>query len=388
LSSPEPIRHGGDDHVTHNDVESTPVRPFRTGTTYRLRDLTLVLSTRWHPDTEAWIRHSESWIGHLLTDAAPQDRPLLKISADDAVLWACVCYPETVDAARMLDIVRMAILYVVIDDCIYTSFMTDGQIGVLINEFATAVADPDQEPTTFTGRFLVQTWREMSTRMPQGLRARWINATEDYMRGTAAEVVARAAGAALPPADYRAMREDSMGAKIVHLLGEYSIGVDVSDQIADVPKVFDEIHEVAGNHFMYVNDLFSFRKEYCDGGDFEHNGVYTGVVSDGLPLQQSIERLCAKVEESERAYRALEARVLAPDWGTTRAMIQAYLRQVERGMAGSRDYSYLAARYHGAGFARPSNGHFVPTRTSGLVVLQPERTVFLDSPDEMEPAGA
>jgi len=363
----------------HNDDVRAPARPFSPGTRYYLRDLDLTLSTTWHPRAMEWEARSHEWSEELLVEAG-QDRLALEAGAVDSPWWVCVCFPATIDDARMTDLARMSLGYFFMDDSIYTSYLTGGRMGEIIREFTGAVADPHVRPTTFLGRFMAETWRSMTGRMSPGLRERWIAATEKFVRGTAAEVAARAAGQEFTAEGYRQMRDESMASAIIHLFGEYSVGIDMTDDIASDPDLFDRIWNVVNDHFMYVNDLFSFRKEYCDGGDFEHSLVYTGVTVDGLTLQQSIDRLCAQVEASERRYRDLCQEVLQEYRGAEPSKMIAYLRQLERNMAGSRDYSYIASRYHGRGFARAEGNRYVPQRTSGWLVLQPGRSVFLDDP--------
>jgi hypothetical protein len=342
-----------------------------------LRDLDLTLSTTWHPRALDWEARSQAWIKEVLAEAG-QDTPVLETCALDALWWACLCYPATIDEPHMADVTRMSICYFLIDDSIYTSYLRTGRIGELMQEFIDAIANPRLRPATFLGRFLADTWHDMTERMSPGLRARWIAATKGYMRGTAREVAARAAGRRVTPEEYRQMRDESMAAAIVHLLGEHSVGIDMTDDIAAHPDLFDRIWDVANAHLLYVNDLFSFRKEYCDGGDFQHSLIYTGVTVDGLTLQQSVDRLASQVETTECRYRALCQDILENHRGADPSKLHAYLEQLERGLAGSRDYSFIASRYHGRGFAHAEADRYVPQRTSGWLMLQPRRTVFLD----------
>ncbi|MER6999801.1 terpene synthase family protein [Streptomyces sp. NPDC000410] len=358
-----------------------PARPFPLGSGYFQRELDLSLSTYWHPDTMEWEARSNAWAAELLAGTG-RNREVLEVCARDAPLWACLCYPATADTARMTDVARMSLAYFLIDDCIYTDFLSGGRIGELIREFAEAVADPDARPATFLGRFLATTWRDMTARMTPGLRARWIAATDEYMRGTATEVASRAEGRAFTAEEYQHVRDESMAAGIVHLLGEHSVGLDMTDDIEADPELFDRVWRAANDQLLYVNDLYSFRKEYCDGGDFQHSLVHTGVVADGLTLQESVDRLCGLVEESERRYAQLCREILKEYDGAAHERMRAYLTQVERGLAGSRDYALVASRYHGRGFATARGNRYVAPRTSGWLVLQPGRSVFLDGPQK------
>ncbi|WP_151770363.1 terpene synthase family protein [Streptomyces abyssomicinicus] len=356
----------------HRPDVAAPLRPFPMGGGFHLRELDLTLSTAWHPRALEWEATTRGWMEDVLAGTG-RDRPLLEACVRDAPWWACLCYPATVDEDRMADVLRVTICFFLMDDAIYTSHLARGSIGDLLEEFVQIWADPRARPATALGHFLAGTWRGMSRRMPPGLRERWIAATAAFADGTAREIGARADGRDLDPSAYRQMRDDSMAAAVVHLLGEYSTGLDMSQEIAARPERFTRIWQVANDHLLDVNDLLSFRKEYCDGNDFQHSLVYTGVTVDGLTLQQSVDRLCTRIEETERRFRALSQEFPEP-------RMRRYLRQVERGIAGSRDYSLIAYRYHGPGFARRHGGGYVPARTSGWLTLTPRRTSLTDGP--------
>ncbi|RBQ15048.1 hypothetical protein DP939_37225 [Spongiactinospora rosea] len=363
----------------HSRPEYAPPRPFPAGTRFYLRGVEPELHTAWHPHTAAWDACAREWADELLADVPDEDRSLLETVVRDGVWWACVCYPDA-EESRMVDVLRAAIAHIVLDDCIYTSFLTDGRMGELLADFAAAMDDPAPDPSTFIGRFMAKTWREMSRRSPDGLKARLRRASSDYLRSTAIEVEARASGKNFTREEYLDMREGSMAADVVHFLGEYSIGIDMTEDMGRLPQMFDQVRRVGVAHFAYVNDLYTFRKEYCDGGDYQHSLVFTSVTHDGLTLQESIDRLCDLIEETEHLYRQVCDRILTSVEGEQRDRMIAYLRQIEYGLAGSREYSQTAARYHGRGFSHLNGNRFVPSRTSGWLELSPGKSIFHDTP--------
>ncbi|MDF5758973.1 terpene synthase family protein [Spongiactinospora sp. TRM90649] len=344
-----------------------------------MREIDRMLSSSWHPLTPKWDAFAEDWTEELLGELSGGDRAILETTLRDGIWWACVCYPAA-DDTRMHDVARAAVAHIVLDDCIYTSYLTDGRMDELLADFAAAVNDPEEERSTFIGRFMASAWRAMCPRMPDGLRDRLAAATNAYVRSTAVEVEARASGETFTRDEYMAMREGSMAADVVHYLGEYSIDIDMSADMERLPELFAQVRRVGCAHFAYVNDLLTFRKEYCDGGDFQHSLVYTAVTDDGLTLQQSVDRLCDLIEKTERRYRDLTERILAATEGEQRERMRVYLRQVERGLAGSLDYSQVGSRYHGQGFSRLEGFRFVPSRTTGWLELSPGKSVFHDAP--------
>ncbi|KAH7147700.1 isoprenoid synthase domain-containing protein [Fusarium sp. MPI-SDFR-AT-0072] len=201
-------------------------------------------------------------------------------------------------------------------------------------------------------RYVFQTLCDRVKQSPEGFYAgkpsserfyrRWKWAHELYWEGLVAQVRTNVEGRSFTrgPDEYLAMRRGSLGAYPALVNNEWAYGIDLPEEVADHPLVF-EIMVIISDQILLVNDILSYEKDLRLGVD--HNMVRL-LKAKGLSTQQAINEVGVMINNCyRRYYRALSE---LPCFGeeADRALL-GYLEVEKNHALGSLLWSYKTGRY-------------------------------------------
>ncbi|MFF1410853.1 terpene synthase family protein [Streptomyces sp. NPDC058289] len=107
-----------------------------------------------------------------------------------------------------------------------------------------------------------------------------------------------------------------------------------------------QLDRLTAHHCCLVNDLYSFRKEWNDRNGKKRHVQAVSVLQHiyGLGIQEALNRLVERIEETERQFVALRSR-----WALT-PEAEEYCDRLEDISAGNLRYHQTSPRFHGGGF--------------------------------------
>lgn len=358
-------------HATHGarlsrpPVERRP--PFADGDRFRLPEIRSELPVCRHPSYRLIESRGLRWARTYIPFETAAQRE--RFVEEAHCVWTCLLFPGG-SPRRVQDICDLTLLLFATDD----AFVDRKRAGAslddarrILAQAAAVMHGAEADPSEPWVPGLRDIWGRLVARMPPRQLERIAVSLVALYRGAEREVAVRIGGDVPPVEDYMRLRKESVGAKIYLALAEYAIGTDMTAALGASSAV-RELHDVASEHLILTNDLFSFRKEHYDGDAI--NAVTVMRHHAGLGLQEVVNELCQAIEGREREFIAKRDAILDSALGQ-HDDIRVTLRALGYLLSGNLRWSYLTPRYHGAGYRW--NGS-----TSGEVGLYPDRTVLGD----------
>ena len=350
----------------------TDVAPFyRPGTQFYLPELPYLLPALAHPQSELICKESESWIRDELRFALTDERETELLLEEGASLWTCLVLP-TAEADRLRLMCKYTEYLSVFDNAMVDPAKIGGDPEAakdLFRRIAGILNDAPDAVDFAWGRALQELWLPMRAGFTDAHWDRFMAEVRRFLSGCVSEIASRAQQSVFDYETYLRVRRDSVGMGMYFVLGEYGLGIDLTDRLAASRPLRDLI-DLALEHIMLTNDLFSFRAEAAMN-DYV-NAVAVLCLSEGLPLQSAVDRVFMTIEQKRSAFLQLRTDIENSDLGTD-PDVRAYLDAVWHMMAGNLQWSYLTSRYNG-------HGHTWNGARSGVVTLFDDRTVFSDAP--------
>jgi Terpene synthase family 2, C-terminal metal binding len=350
-------------------MSMTP-RLFRPGAEFYLPEFPYLLPALCHPDTEAIRRESDGWVRTRMRFALDSDAAMDRLLEEGAALWTCYVLP-TADPDRLRYMCRYTEYLSVFDNAMVDRTQIGKDLGAakaLFDRVVNILNDAPDAADFEWGRVLRTLWGPMREGCSDRLWNRFMGEVQRFLSGCVSEIASRAEDFVFDYDTYLKVRRDSVGMGMYFVLGEYGLGIDLTDEVADGP--LRELVDTALEHIMLTNDVFSFRAEAAM--DDYVNAVAVLCLNEGMSLQDAIDRVFTVVEGKRVEFLARRAAIEATEWGR-RPDIAAYLDALWHMMAGNLQWSYLTSRYNGV-------GHRWNGARSGVVTLHPDRTVFSDRP--------
>jgi hypothetical protein len=351
-------------------MSAIPV-PYRPGDQFYLPEFPYLLPARDHPASAEIARDCESWIRANMAFAMDDDGEMDRLLEERATLWTCYVLP-TADTAKLANLCKYTEYLSVFDNAMVDRDKIGKDVGAakeLFDRVVNILGDKAVGPDFQWGQVLQDLWRDMKADFPERQWDRLMAEVRRFLAGCIHEITSRSDDMVFDYDTYIRIRRDSVGMGMYFVLGEYGLGIDLTDRL----KNHDELRaviDVALEHIMLTNDLFSFRAE-CAMDDYV-NALAVLRVNNGLSLQDAVDDLVAVIEgkrvEFMRARRAIEQGELGED-----PDIVSYLDALWHMMAGNLQWSYETSRYNGV-------GHQWNGRRSGIVTLHANHTEFGDRP--------
>ncbi|SFP28068.1 hypothetical protein SAMN05421810_102118 [Amycolatopsis arida] len=354
-------------------VQSTAAIPaaYTPGSTFYLPEFPYLLPARRHPASDRIRRSCETWVRANMRFAMADQAEMDALIEEGAALWTCYVLP-TADEDRLLNLCRYTEYLSVFDNAMVdrTKIGKDPDAAKeLFHRVVNILDDRAVGPDFEWGRVLGELWRDMRVGFPEPVWDRFMAEVRRFLSGCVAEITSRSDGMVFDYDTYLKVRRDSVGMGMYFVLGEYGLGIDLTEDLTRHGEL-REIVDIALEHIMLTNDLFSFRAE-CAMDDYV-NALAVLRLSEGLELQDAVDRLFTVIEGRRTDFMAARRRLESGELGG-RADVRAYLDALWHMMAGNLQWSYLTSRYNGI-------GHVWNNVRSGIVTLHADRTEFSDRP--------
>lgn len=334
-------------------------------------DFHLTLKPKWHPDhdtVEAQVASTDS--PYILAFYGSQ-RAVDHYLAQSMPAFGGLCYPHT-KKDRIYNLERMMSITTLIDDTTTRpDIIADKQRqSTLRQHYCDAIAGiqlPASEPIAqllYEG--LIPIKEQLSSkprvweRLKESMHAMIISQTESLALQMDTLDLDR----------YLELRRVDNYGEWAATMTEYAIDVDMTYALATNSSLAT-VRTAAIDSITLVNDPYSFRKEIHI--DDSVNSVWLLMRTEGLTLQQSLDRLAAMVLDNERKLIAARDKVLAGPLGK-QSDVREYLTELEHLASGNAEFHAISTRYHGSDF---KGKRFI----SGKVTIKP-----LPSTDEIAAA--
>jgi hypothetical protein len=167
---------------------------------------------------------------------------------------------------------------------------------------------------------------------------------------------------------YLTLRRIDFGIDTIPVSLEYAAGIDLSDLRGD--RHFEAFHQAVSNQAVLVNDLMSFRNEYCTGKQM--NALFVLQRHAGLSLQESANMACREVAAAEDEFFSCASRLLESH-PERRKELGRYIEKWHLVLGGHMAWEFSSTRYHGEDHVWDGS---VPER----ITITPDRTLFCSAP--------
>jgi Terpene synthase family 2, C-terminal metal binding len=306
-----------------------------------------LLPRAFRSDFEDLERSHDQWARDTLPFAGPEHHQF-HMGARLSYLGA-LCFPQ-VDAAKADELNKLSSFLFTPDNLDeYSAFSAenlDNVNGVARDVIAVLRGTAPSSENMFTSatRSVVEPLRE---KMPPRVFNRFSQGVRRYVEGIPIEIAERARSVIGDTTARVQLRAESTFTTECYLaLAQYAADVDVTDLLA-ADILLRRAETVALDHWLYTNDLYSFRKEFYKG-DASSN-IVTAIVDDKLTLQQAVERIAMLIEAREREFIEIweksELRYSRKD-----NRVGKWCEALGYIMSGNLEWARSTPRYNGVGY--------------------------------------
>ncbi|MFE6690957.1 terpene synthase family protein [Streptomyces sp. NPDC057743] len=307
-----------------------------------------------NPDYPTIYEHNAAWVRAFLPFS--NSEALGRMLAHRYPLWESMVYPVGLPER------------VAHSSCV-TSLMFEVDDVALLQRGLFDDIDADWESNQHPyGRAFHDIWSTLCRRMPEQVYRRYREGWQNWFAGAQQENEFRAAGHVPSIETYLEVRRSSVGLRPYLTCLEYVLDLDLTRDL-EQDEELAVVKELAVEHAMLVNDVYSARWE-CFNGDY-FNVVAVLMRAHGTPLQEAVDELATMADRADArltdASAALRRRHASA--GPKGREISSYLDGIGWLCAGNYRWSCETSRYNGPGYGW--NG-----LRDGVVTLHPERTII------------
>ncbi|QRV73744.1 terpene synthase [Ceratobasidium sp. AG-Ba] len=218
-----------------------------------------------------------------------------------------------------------------------THMVIDNAMDVLRNP---DTAKPNSKAVTA----LHDVFNRMRWDASQATSDRFIRTAELYMNAILQQNVRRAAGSIPTVQEWIKLRRDVGAVQLCFAVLEYSLGLDIPDQVHSDPVIF-ELELAANDIIAWTNDIYSFPAEYAQGDP--QSLVFVYMCNERTDLQSAVNHVEQLVRERTRQY--VDAKSRLPSFGPKLdPQIARYAQGLEYWVQGSAHWTFTSPRYFGA----------------------------------------
>ncbi|KIO32334.1 hypothetical protein M407DRAFT_214286 [Tulasnella calospora MUT 4182] len=229
-------------------------------------------------------------------------------------------------------------------------------------------------PKTFKTEFKVgetlrSFWERACETASEGTQRRFIETTQLYVDAICRQVVNRRHDEIPSIETFVKLRRDTSAVKLVFALVEYSLNLDLPDEVFEDPMI-QSLEEGANDILTWANDMYSFNVEQSKGDT--QNLVVIAMNELGLDVQGAVDHVGDMIRQRIDQY--VMEKYCVPSWGEeVDAQVAKYVEGLESWVIGVLHWSFDSERYFGAKHEQ--------IKKDRIVTLLPVDTSMLPPPD-------
>ncbi|CAE6450060.1 unnamed protein product [Rhizoctonia solani] len=171
----------------------------------------------------------------------------------------------------------------------------------------------------------------------------FVDAVDFYTQAVYQQKVNRSADRTPSIDEYIQLRRDTSAMKIAWAVLEYSLGMDLPDEVVNHPIV-KELADAGNDILTWANDIYSFPIEFARGDT--HNFVCVAMEHNKLNLDGAIEFVNKLTRQRLDEYVAAKAKLPSFGPGLDEQVAQ-YLQGIEYCVQGFIEWTFMTPRYFG-----------------------------------------
>ncbi|KAL5638998.1 hypothetical protein ACGC1H_003389 [Rhizoctonia solani] len=259
-------------------------------------------------------------------------------------LMTAMCYPDC-NLARLRLTMDLVLWLFAFDD------MTDGGALDSVEGMKRAVDvtmrvlyEPDSPPPKFKVAATIQNcFNRMRQDGTPAMLRRFVDSLDFYTQACFQQKVHRSTDSIPTIEEYIQLRRDTSAMKIAFAVLEYTLGLDLPDEVANHPDVVELA--ISGNDILtWANDIYSFPIEFARGDT--HNLVCVAMHHNNLRLEEAIDFVNRLTKSRLDEYVETKAKLSSFGPGLDEQVTQ-YIQGIEYCVQGFIDWTFMTPRYFG-----------------------------------------
>lgn len=250
--------------------------------------------------------------------------------------WSSICYPNVTIKDRIYNITNFYTLLFIIDDILENDINSDIKSKKYIK-----ILEEEIETCTILEKTFKDVWNSIRKDLSVTQIIRFIEYTKEWIDG--AKYIAKN-NKTLNRNTYMYYRFKSIGARSSFISIEYGLNVCFEDEIL---KSFKDIHKIAAENIIFINDLFSYRKEIYEN-NYNPNIIKFIMKEKKCCLQEAINLLENEIKENYIRFKYLYKKILIKY--NNNEDVKRYLDGLHDLIIGNLKWSCVSPRYHGKDF--------------------------------------
>ena len=314
----------------------------RNGHRFGRIDVVTTLPLAVHPRSEEIERRCYERARPLLNEHFGSESRADRYLGQRMALWACVCYPHMGDD-RCLTLPAMMIPGGILDDSFSRpETMQNAEHAARLRDRFCAVLDGTASPDFPAGHMLQEALALVTPQMSSSLKARYVDSFRQIIDSRVLEAAVRGAGTVLDFEPYMNLRRTDLFGYWSTIQTEYALDLDMGAELSADARLAGA-RDLVIDHMVFVNDLFSFPKEY--DADETINSIWVFLRRGGLELEEAVEKLRELTVETERAFLALRDEIR--QGSEVDGPVDRYLVELGHLVSGNLHYHRCTTRYGG-----------------------------------------
>ncbi|KAG8763473.1 hypothetical protein FRC11_003162 [Ceratobasidium sp. 423] len=261
-------------------------------------------------------------------------------------LMASMAYPDA-DLEHLRPAMDFILWLFAFDDMTDEGGLRDSveRVKQAINVTMNILRDPESpQPKFKIAATLQDIFHRMRATSSPGTIRRFVEAADRYTQGILQQTVNRCVDEVPTVEGFIALRRDTSGVEMVFAVLEYSLALDLPDEVHNDPIVAELA--LAGNDILtWANDVYSFPVEQARGDT--QNLVFITMWDKQLDLEGAMDYVDQLIRKRVQEY--LEAKAKLRSFGPELDdQVAFYIQGIEYWVQGAIDWSFMTTRYFGA----------------------------------------
>lgn len=249
--------------------------------------------------------------------------------------WSSICYPNINDEKKMYNITNLFTLLFIIDDELENNRINEKNIQRYIDILENII-----QPHTKFENVLKEIWNAIKIELSFFQKKRFIKYIQEWING--AKYLAKVKHN-INYDEYLYFRFKSIGANASFIIIEYEFNIKFDSTIL---KNLENIHNIAGENIIFINDLFSYRKELYEN-NYNLNIIDIIINYEKCNLQKAIDILEIYIKDNFNNFNIIYMDLIKKQESKH---LKLYLDELLNLMYDNLKWSCISPRYHGKDF--------------------------------------